>query len=256
MALISGGALRLGRSIVECLSKDLPVVIHCRRSLDEALKLQEALKQDGRQVGVVQGDFSSELETSQLLDKAAEALGSDIDVVINNASMFEHDDLDTLSLDSFQRHMQANCFAPMQLTAALSKKIKERRSKGEEVTGCVINILDQKLYNPNPDHISYTASKYALMGMTDTLARGLASDGIRVNAVSPGFVLDNVGDGLTGDNLKKAQSCSPLGRGPSPKDVAEAVRYLIQASSVTGQIIYVDGGERFNARKRDVAFEI
>ena len=119
-------------------------------------------------------------------------------------------------------------------------------------TGSVVNILDQKLYNPNPDHLSYTASKYTMLGLTDTLARSLAPK-VRVNAVSPGHTLAS--DSQTNEGFERAQSSSPLGYGPNPGDIADAVCYLMRAQAVTGQVIYVDSGERFLSRSRDVVFE-
>ena len=116
----------------------------------------------------------------------------------------------------------------------------------------VVNILDQKISNPNPDYLSYTASKFALLGLTDTLARGLAPS-IRVNAVAPGHTIASPEQSESG--FSKSQSETPLGNGPSPEDIADSVSYLMQAKSVTGQIIFVDSGERFLSRKRDVFFE-
>ena len=137
---------------------------------------------------------------------------------------------------------------------------RARRDKGEIIGRGrlnIVNILDQKLENPNPDHMSYTMSKYGLAGMSDTLARSLAHDGIRCNSVSPGFVLENEGDNMGPEALAAAQAASPLGYGPCAQDVAEAVVFLAKpsAKSVTGTTIYVDAGERFNARSRDVAFD-
>ena len=125
-------------------------------------------------------------------------------------------------------------------------------SLGENRRGSVVNILDQKLYNPNPDYLSYTASKYTMLGLTDTLARSLAPK-IRVNAVSPGHTLAS--NSQTNEGFQRAQSTSPLGYGPGPEDIADAVCYLMGANSVTGQVIYVDSGERFLSRTRDVVFE-
>jgi NAD(P)-dependent dehydrogenase (short-subunit alcohol dehydrogenase family) len=118
--------------------------------------------------------------------------------------------------------------------------------------GSVVNILDQKIVNPNPDYLSYTASKFTLLGLTDTLARSLAPK-LRINAVAPGHTIASPEQSDSG--FSKSQSETPLGIGPSPEDIANSVSYLMQAKSVTGQIIFVDSGERFLSRKRDVVFE-
>ena len=119
-------------------------------------------------------------------------------------------------------------------------------------TASVVNILDQKIAAPSPDHLSYTASRYALLGLTHALARGLAPR-LRVNAVAPGHTLGS--QDQTAEGFERAQSESPLGFGPEPNDISEAVDYLIGARAVTGQVLFVDSGERFLARSRDVLFE-
>ena len=142
--------------------------------------------------------------------------------------------------------MQINAKVPLMMIKQMNDSLDGNRR------GSVVNILDQKLYNPNPDHLSYTASKYTMLGLTDTLARGLAPK-VRVNAVSPGHTLAS--DSQTSEGFDLAQSSSPLGYGPSPGDIADAVCYLMVAKAVTGQVIYVDSGERFLSRTRDVVFE-
>ena len=142
--------------------------------------------------------------------------------------------------------MEVNAKSPMLLIRSLNKNL------GEGQTACVVNVLDQKIAEPNPDHLSYTASKYAMLGLTDALARGLAPR-IRVNAVAPGHTLPS--DVQSKAGFARAQAESPLGYGPRPEDIADAVCYLMGARSVTGQILFVDAGERFLSRARDVLFE-
>ena len=139
--------------------------------------------------------------------------------------------------------MQVNVFAPLILTNSLS------RGTG----GWIVNILDYKIASPNADFLSYTISKFALDGATTTLAKDLAP-GVRINAVAPGHTLGS--DHLDDDGLADAQISAPLGMGPTPSDIADAVVYLASAKTVTGQTIYVDGGERFRQRNRDPAFEV
>jgi hypothetical protein len=142
--------------------------------------------------------------------------------------------------------MDVNALAPLVLIRSLYESIQDG------VTGSVVNILDQKLASPNPDHISYTASKFALAGITEALSRGLAPS-VRVNAVSPGHTLPSNDQSKIG--FERAQSQTPLGHGPSPEQVADSVSFLMGAHSITGQVIYVDSGERFLNRSRDVLFE-
>ena len=149
--------------------------------------------------------------------------------------------------------MDVNARAPMLLTRALLKQLPNSNAKASEsATASVVNILDQKIAAPSPDHLSYTASRYAMLGLTDALARGLAPS-IRVNAVAPGHTLPS--DDQTEEGFTRAQSESPLGYGPTPEDIADAVSYLMRARAVTGQILFVDSGERFLSRARDVLFE-
>ena len=142
--------------------------------------------------------------------------------------------------------MDVNAKSPLLLIRSLNEILEEGYS------ACVVNVLDQKIAEPNPDHLSYTASRYAMLGLTDALARGLAPR-IRVNAVAPGHTLPS--DAQTEEGFARAQSESPLGYGPKPEDIADAVCYLVGARAVTGQILFVDSGERFLSRARDVLFE-
>lgn len=268
MALVTGGALRLGRAICLRLSENavaVPVVIHCNSSQAEAYELKELIEssREGARAEVVVCDLKDSAATESLVEKASLALGGvAINTLVNSASIFIHDDLESLGegqRNLFAEHMQVNLLAPALLCKAFQSHVKARAAAGEVAprgTLSIINILDQKLANTNPDHLSYTLSKYGLAGLTDTLARSLAADGIRCNAVSPGFVLPNEVDGMGEAELLAAQAGAPLGYGPSPSDVAAAVGFLASATTartITGQTLYVDCGERFNARQRDVA---
>lgn len=142
--------------------------------------------------------------------------------------------------------MEVNALSPILLIGELARRLPDGKM------ACIVNILDQKIAQPNPDHLSYTASRYAMSGVTDALARGLAPS-IRVNAVAPGHTLPSPEQTEVG--FARAQSEAPLGFGPSPDDIAEAVVFLMRSRSITGQTIFVDAGERFLARERDVYFE-
>jgi len=267
MALVTGGALRLGRAICLRLSESaVPVVIHCRSSTKEAYELKELIEasREGARAEVVVCDLKDSAAAESLVETASLALGGEgINTLVNSASMFTHDDLESLEEEGkgglFAEHMQVNLLAPALLCKGFQRHVKARIAAGDTIqsgTLSIVNILDQKLANTNPDHLSYTLSKYGLAGLTDTLAVSLAADGIRCNAVSPGFVLPNEADGMGTAELLAAQAKSPLGYGPAPTDVAAAVGFLASADTaraITGQTLYVDSGERFNMRDRDVA---
>jgi NAD(P)-dependent dehydrogenase (short-subunit alcohol dehydrogenase family) len=246
VVLVTGGSKRIGREICIRLSRNsYNVIIHHRNSSKEAEETARIINSDGGNAIVCQADLSEISSARNLISKAIEEFGY-IDAIVNNASVFLHDDISTVSSNSWDKHMQINAKVPLMLIKEMYGSLDEGRQ------GNVINILDQKLHNPNPDYLSYTTSKYAMLGLTDTLARSLAPK-VRVNAVSPGHTLAS--DLQTNEGFQRAQSSSPLGYGPDPEDIADAVCYLMGAKSVTGQVIYVDSGERFLSRTRDVVFE-
>ena len=166
-------------------------------------------------------------------------------LLVNNAAKFAEDRLATLDPAGFDSHMAVNVRAPALLTQAFAAAV------GEE-GGLIVNLLDAKLAAPNPDYLSYTLSKMALAGLTEYSARALAGQGIRVNGIAPALML--LSDGQDEANFDAMHRFNPLERGVEPDDVVAAMRYLIDATAVTGQIITIDGGQRFWALPRDVQF--
>ena len=246
VVLVTGGSKRIGREICLRLSRNgYKIIIHYRNSFEEAEETAKMIISEGGNAIVCQADLSEASSARKLVSRAEEEFGY-INAIVNNASVFIHDDISTITSESWDKHMQINSKVPLLLIKEMYDSLDDDR------TGSIINILDQKLYNPNPDYLSYTASKYTMLGLTDTLARSLAPK-IRVNAVSPGHTLAS--NSQTNEGFQRAQSTSPLGYGPGPEDIADAVCYLMSANSVTGQVIYVDSGERFLSRTRDVVFE-
>lgn len=246
VVLVTGGSKRIGREICLRLSRNgYKIIIHYRNSSEEAEETAKMIISEGGNAIVCQADLSEASSARKLVSRAVEEFGY-INAIVNNASVFIHDDISTITSESWDKHMQINSKVPLLLIKEMYDSLDDDR------TGSIINILDQKLYNPNPDYLSYTASKYTMLGLTDTLARSLAPK-IRVNAVSPGHTLAS--NSQTNEGFQRAQSTSPLGYGPGPEDIADAVCYLMGANSVTGQVIYVDSGERFLSRTRDVVFE-
>ena len=245
-ALVTAGAKRIGRAICLHLSeKGYSVAIHHNSSKRDAETLVEEIRAAGGSACAIAADLTKPDEVASLMISAADSLGP-ITGLVNNASRFEHDDISTIDIKSWDSHMDVNARAPMLLIRALLEQLPN------DAQASVINILDQKISEPNPDHLSYTASRYALLGLTDALARGLAP-AVRVNAVAPGHTLPS--DDQSADGFEQAQARSPLGYGPAPADIADAVGFLMGARAVTGQVLFVDSGERFLARSRDVLFE-
>lgn len=249
-ALVTGGARRIGAAIcLHLAEKGHSVAVHHNSSTEAAEALAERIRAMGGEACAVKADLANPDEVAELVSRAAAEIGP-ISHVVNNASRFEFDNIESVDSDSWGSHMDVNARAPMLLTRALLEQLPD--SAGGGASGSVVNILDQKIADPNPDHLSYTASRYALLGLTDALARGLAPQ-LRINAVAPGHTLASPDQ--TAEGFERAQQESPLGFGPSPADIADAVGYLIGARAVTGQVLFVDSGERFLARSRDVLFE-
>lgn len=167
-------------------------------------------------------------------------------LLVNNAARFAWDSVDEFSGAELTAHMAINLTAPILLTERFAR---EHRS-GED--GIIVNLLDSKLAAPNPDYLSYTLSKSALSAFTDLAARALARKGIRVNAIAPGLMLQS--SGQSEPNFEAMHRNNPLCRGVEPEDVLEAIRYLAGARCVTGEVLVIDSGHRFQALERDVQF--
>ena len=244
--LVTGGARRIGKAISLRLSSEgYSIAIHYNKSSKDAFDLVKLIQSNGGKADAFEADLNDSEAVSELIPRINSTM-EQVTGIVNNASLFSSDDIFSISDDSWNNHMNINAKSPILL-------IKELYNSSDSKTqASVVNILDQKIVNPNPDYLSYTASKFTLLGLTDTLARGLAPN-IRVNAVAPGHTLSSPEQSDSG--FSKSQSETPLGIGPSPEDIADSVSYLMQAKSVTGQIIFVDSGERFLSRKRDVFFE-
>ncbi|HVL73902.1 MAG TPA: SDR family oxidoreductase [Beijerinckiaceae bacterium] len=234
VALVTGGARRIGRAIVERLAAEgYAVAIHCERSVKEAEALAGTIAAAGGRAALVRGALEDVAAGSALVEAAESALGP-VTLLVNNASEFVEDTVESLDEAIWDRQFAVNLRAP----AFLVRDFARRLPPGAE--GCVVNVLDQRVLRPTPRHFSYALTKAALWAATRTMAQALAPR-IRVNAVGPGPTLksavqDDAAFAEVGRRL-------PLGRGPTPEEVAEAVAYLARARSVTGQMIAVDGGQ-------------
>ena len=239
--LVTGGGKRLGAAIARAAAgAGWRVAIHYGRSADEARALAREL--DGV---AVQGDLADTAAAAALFARAREAAGGPVAGLVNSASMFEYDRPEGIDAALAARLHAINAVTPALLAAALA-------AQDDVDDGAVVNLLDQKLANPNPDFFSYSLSKYALAGATTMLAQALAPT-VRVNDVAPGITLPS---GDQSDAAFAAVASDNLLRRPvGAANVAEAVVYLLGARSVTGQTLYVDCGQRFVQRDGDVMFE-
>lgn len=233
-ALVTGAGRRIGRAIAIGLARHgWRVAIHYNASDADARAVAELIEADGGQCALVRGDLTADAELAGLVDRAAAAIGP-LTCLVNNASVFERDEVTTTTRESWDRHMQVNLWAPFVLAQAFAARLPAGWS------GHVINIVDQRVWNLTPHFTSYTVSKAALWTLTQTMALSLAPR-IRVNAVGPGPTLPSPRQSET--QFRRQWSMLPLARPASPEEVAEAVRFLLDAPSLTGQMIAVDGGQ-------------
>ena len=245
--LVTGAARRLGRAIaIELARGGFDIALHYRRSASEAEASAAYVRALGVRAECFAADLADEAACRALLPAVVQRLGR-IDAVVNNASHFEYDSAATFSYAAMQTHWQANTAPAIVLTSALAAHLK-----GCTATGCVVNLLDQKLWNPNPDYLSYTLSKAALEAATTLLAQALAPQ-VRVAGVAPGVTLVS-GPAMSEDTFAAAHRMTPLGRSSSADDVARTVRFIIESPAITGTTILVDGGQHLAAQPRDVAF--
>jgi NAD(P)-dependent dehydrogenase (short-subunit alcohol dehydrogenase family) len=180
-----------------------------------------------------------------LIPECERRLGT-LTCLVNNAALFEYDDLSGLDAGMWHRHLDVNLLAPLLLSKAFAGQIPDG------VTGCIVNLLDQKVFNLNPDFLSYTIAKIGLEGATRVLAMALAPK-VRVCGVAPGITL--VSGRQTPDGFARAHRQAPLGRSSNVEDIADAVRFVVNSRALTGTTIVIDGGQHLWPSPRDVQFE-
>ncbi len=245
VALVTGAARRLGREIaLELARGGHDVAVHYRASRDDALATVEALRALGARAEAFAADLADEAACAALVPAVTARFGR-LDAVVNSASTFEHDDAATFTHAAMERHWRANT-AP---AVILARALHECTPAGG--SGCVVALLDQKLWNPNPDHFSYTLSKAALEAATTMLAIALAPR-LRVCGVAPGVTLPS--GPMDDAQFAAAHRLTPLGRSSTPADVARAVRFLVESPAITGTTLLVDGGQHLAAQRRDVLY--
>lgn len=252
-ALVTGAARRLGRAIaLDLAARGVAVAIHYKSSRDEA----EAVAAEARECGVPAATLSADLldrdATARLVPEAAAALGAPLDVLVNNASIFEHDTIATATWASWDRHIGSNLRAPFELIQAFAAQAPKagRDALGELVArAAIVNVIDQRVRKPTPEFATYTVAKLGLWGLTRIAAQGLAPD-VRVNAIGPGPTLRGARQSL--GHFAAQREATLLKRGASPAEICIALRFLLDAPGVTGQLICVDGGQHLLWRTADV----
>ncbi len=247
VALVTGAARRIGRVIaLELARRGWALALHHRGSAAEARALAEELQRGGTPTTVLQADLANEAQTQALAQSVVRHFGR-WDAVVNNASVFEYDHIGSFTYQALEHHLRANTAAPICLAQALHQHVQSRPG----ARACVVNLLDQKLWNPNPDYLSYTLSKAALESANTLLAQALAPS-VRVCGVAPGVTL--VSGPMTEQGFEQAHTMTPLGCSSTPQDIADAVAFLLQSPAITGTTILVDGGQHLAAQARDVLF--
>jgi len=235
--LVTGGAKRIGRAIVERLARDgWDIAIHYNGSAADAEKLASDVRDGGGNAVALGADLTDEAAVTRLAGDAAEALGG-LNALVNNASIFKRDDLNDDNRDVWELHMAVHVRAPYILSRALL------RGLAPDAGGAVVNIVDQRVLNPSSHFLSYTLSKMALWDQTQVLARAMAPR-VRVNAIGPGPVLPS--SRQSDDDFERQARQTPLGHAVDPAEIAAAAAFLLDAPSVSGQIIAVDAGQHLN----------
>jgi NAD(P)-dependent dehydrogenase (short-subunit alcohol dehydrogenase family) len=234
IAVVTGGARRIGRAIVEDLAAHgWSVAIHFHQSRAEAERLAKALYLKGARTAVVYGDLADTRSLDRIVGEAEAALGAPT-LLVNNASIFERDTVGSLDIGLYERQMAINLAAPVFLAEAVAKRLSA------EAEGNVINIIDERIWRPTPRYFSYQISKSGLAAATIALAQSLAPR-IRVNGIAPGPSLPNINQDAV--QFRRMTERLPLGRGPDLAEFGRTVRYLVENRSITGQVIGLDGGE-------------
>ncbi len=241
--LVTGAAKRLGRAIALDLAADgWNVAIHYHGSHEDADSAAQAVRAFGGEAAALKCDLSKESETATLVARAAQELGP-LTALINSASLFENDDWRSATRKTWDDHLETNLRAPMLLSQLFAKQLPDGAA------GNIINIIDQRVLKPTPQFLSYSLSKAGLHWLTTTLAQGMGPR-IRVNAVGPGPTLKNPRQAEA--DFDRQRDATILGRGADPADICAAVRYLLAAEAVTGQMLAVDGGQHLIWQTPDV----
>ncbi len=240
--IITGAANRIGAAIAKKLSgPNIEIIIHYNKSKVNAEKLQKELNKNQTKVWLVKGDLSKENDLKKII-KFAKSKLKYFDCLINNASLFENDNLKNFTSKSWDQHLNVNLKAPAYLTREFAKNTKGKNNN-------IINIIDQRVFKLTPFFSSYTLSKTGLYTLTKTSAMGLAPN-IRVNGIAPGPTIKNKRQ--SNKHFKKQYLATPLKRQVDVNEICNAVDFFIKNSSITGQVLAIDSGQNLNWQTPDV----
>ncbi|NNE89154.1 MAG: SDR family oxidoreductase [Silicimonas sp.] len=253
-ALVTGAGKRLGRAMALYLAeRGFDVAVHFNTSRDDADEVVAAIRKMGRRAEAVKADLLVESETQELLPAATETFGGPFSVLINSASIFEHDDFETATRESWDRAMESNLRAPFVLTQAFAAQAPEPDVGGEwnepTANALIINMIDQRVRKLTPFFMSYTVAKMGLWALTQTSAQALAPK-VRVNAIGPGPTMQGVRQ--SEQHFANQRAATILERGAGPDDICRALGYFLDATAVTGQLLCVDGGQHLAWQTPDV----
>ena len=252
-ALITGAGRRLGRAMALHLAgRGMDVALHFAASREGAEETAGQARALGVKAAVLRADLLDEGDMARLVPAAAGALGGPLTVLVNNASIFEHDTIRTATLESWNRHLGSNLRAPFVLSQAFAAQAPGAAADaaGEPVAqALIVNMIDQRVLKLTPEFMTYTIAKMGLWAMTRTTAQALAPD-IRVNAIGPGPTLR--GGRQSAEHFARQRAATVLGRGADAADITAALGYLLDAKAVTGQLICVDGGQHLGWQTPDV----
>ena len=252
-ALVTGAGKRLGRAMALSLAqRGYDVAVHYSSSGEDAASVVAQIAAMGRRAVAVQADLLDEAQTATLIARAVAGLSGPLGVLVNNASIFEYDTLQTGTRRSWDRHMESNLRAPFVLMQGFAAQVPPATfdAAGEPLAqGLVVNMIDQRIEKLTPEFMSYTLAKMGLWALTQTGAQALAPH-VRVNAIGPGPTLQ--GARQTAAHFAKQRAATILGRGATPADVTAAMGFFLDVPSVTGQFIAVDGGQRLAWQTPDV----
>jgi NAD(P)-dependent dehydrogenase (short-subunit alcohol dehydrogenase family) len=253
-ALVTGGAKRLGREMALALAhRGLDVAIHYHGSEDDAQATAEEIRQAGVRAVALKADLTVEAEMQALVPQARDALGGPLTVLVNSASIFEYDNIENASRESWDRHLESNLRAPFVLTQAFAAQVPEPTIGGQwnepTAEALIVNMIDQRVLKLTPHFMSYTIAKMGLWALTRTSAQALAPR-VRVNAIGPGPTMR--GARQSEAHFESQRRSTILERGADPADIVRALLYYLDAPAVTGQLLCVDGGQHLGWKTPDI----
>ena len=252
-SLVTGAGKRLGRAMaLDLAQRGHDVAVHYASSDAAAAEVVTEIMAMGRRAVAVQADLLNEAEVQTLVQRSADALGQPLTCLVNNASIFEYDNIATATRDSWDRHLESNLRAPFVLTQHFAAQVPEpvTDAMGEpQAQGLVVNMIDQRVRKLTPEFMTYTIAKMGLWAFTQTAAQALAPR-VRVNAIGPGPTLR--GGRQSEDHFARQRGATVLERGANPSDITGALGYFLSAPAVTGQLLCIDGGQHLAWQTPDV----